>query len=151
MAAEDYEEAVANNSRGLESHSWGLIPRIQEVNALLDKVENAHETVYESHPEVCFKAYHGDDLPSKKTDAAFNARKDCLIKNGGGSFQPVIDLVDQRQTNSSWHHRIQSDHVNDVLDAAILAPTVRESSGDYSTLPDGADPTCNSSIVYPGT
>jgi predicted RNase H-like nuclease len=151
VTAEDYEEAVAKNTRGLGSHSWGLIPRIREVNALLDEVEAARETVYESHPEVCFKAYHGDELPSKKTNAGFQARKDCLIKNGGESFQPVLDLVDQRQTNSSWHHRIQSGRVDDVLDAAILALTARESTGDYSILPDNADPTCDPSIVYPGT
>lgn len=151
VRANDYEEAVASNTGGLGSHSWGLIPRIREVNALLDEVEAARETVYESHPEVCFKAYHGDDLPSKQGDAGFEARKDCLIKNGGESFQPVLDLVDERQANSSWHHRIQSGRVDDVLDAAILALTARESTGDYSTLPDNADPTCDPSIVYPGT
>ncbi|WP_222912745.1 hypothetical protein [Natrinema sp. SYSU A 869] len=59
-----------------------------------------HETVYESHPEVCFKAYHGDDLPSKKSDADFKARKDCLIENGGKSFQPVLNIVEERGINS---------------------------------------------------
>lgn len=150
VTAGDYEEAVASNTRGLGSHSWGLIPRIQEVNALLDEVEAAHEKVYESHPEVCFKAYHSDDLPSKKSDSGFEARKECLIKNGGESFQPVIDLVDERQANSQWHHRIQSGRVDDVLDAAVLALTARESAGSYSTLPKDADPACDPSIVYPG-
>jgi predicted RNase H-like nuclease len=151
VTAVGYEEAVASNTRGLGSHSWGLIPRIQEVNALLDEVEAAREKVYESHPEVCFKAYHGDDLPSKKSDAGFEARKECLIKHDGNSFQPVIDLVDDRRTNSCWHHRIQSGRVDDVLDAAILALTAKESYGSYSILPDGADPSCEPSIVYPIT
>jgi len=150
VTAEDYEEAVASNTRGLGSHSWGLIPRIRDVDALLDEFETARETVYESHPEVCFKAYHDDDLPSKKSNAGFEARKDCLIKNGGGSFQPVLDLVDERKANSSWHHRIQSGRVDDVLDAAILALTARDSNGTYSTLPNDTDPTCDPSIVYPG-
>ena len=121
------------------------------MNALLNEFDAARETVYESHPEVCFKAYNGDDLPSKKSDAGFKARKDCLVKNGGKSFQPVLDLVDERQVNSQWHHRIQSGRVDDVLDAAILALTARESAGTYSTLPSDADPTRDSSIVYPGT
>jgi len=150
VTADDYDEAVPKNTRGLGSHSWGLIPRIQEVNTLLNEFETARETVYESHPEVCFKAYHGDDLPSKKSDAGFHARKECLIKNGGESFQPVLDLVDDRQANSQWHHRIQSGRVDDVLDAAILALTARESDGSYSTLPKDADPTRDPSIVYPG-
>lgn len=151
VTARDYDEAVTKNTRGLGSHSWGLIPRIREVNALLDEFDTARETVYESHPEVGFKAYHGDELPSKKSDAGFKARKECLGKNGGNSFQPVLDLVDQRQTNSSWHHRIQSGRVDDVLDAAILALTARESADTYLTLSDNADPTCDPSIVYPGT
>ena len=150
IAAEYYDDAVARNTRGLGSHSWGLIPRIREVNALLDEFETACATVYESHPEVCFKAYHGDNLPSKKNDAGFEARKKCLIKYGGDSFQPVIDLADERKTNSQWHHRIQSGRVEDVLDAAILALTARESAGSYSTFPTDADPTCDPSIVYPG-
>ena len=149
VRANDYHEAVASNTRGLGSHSWGLIPRIQEVNVLLDEFENARERVYESHPEVCFKAYYGDDLPSKKSDAGFEARKECLLKNGGESFQPVLDLADERRANSQWHHRIQSGRVDDVLNAAILALTARESTGDYSTLPDDADPACDPSIVYP--
>jgi len=119
------------------------------VNTLLDEFDTARETVYESHPEVCFKAYHDDDLPSKKSDGGFEARKDCLITNGGELFQPVADLVDERQANSQWHHRIQSGRVDDVLDAAILALTAREAAGNYSTFPDDADPTCDPSIVYP--
>jgi len=151
VTAEDYDDTVARNTRGLGSHSWGLIPRIQEVNALLDEFDTVYETFYESHPEVCFKAYHGDDLPSKKNDAGLKVRKECLIKNGGESFQPVIDLVNERQANSQWHHRIQSGRVDDVLDAAILALTARESAGTYSTLPADADPTRDPSIIYPGT
>ncbi len=150
VTSEDYDDAVARNTRGLGSHSWGLVPRIREVNALLDEFDTAHETLYESHPEVCFKAYNGEGLPSKKSDVGFGARKECLIKNGGESFQPVLDLVDERQANSQWHHRIQSGRVDDVLDAAILALTARESAGTYSTLPDDVDPTCDPSIVYPG-
>lgn len=61
-----------------------------------DEFGTARETVYESHPEVCFKAYHGADLPSKNSDAGVEARNDGLIKNGGTSFQPVVDLVDER-------------------------------------------------------
>ncbi len=151
VIARDYEEAVTKNTRGLGSHSWGLIPRIREVNALLDEFDTARETLFESHPEVCFKAYNGGDLPSKKSNAGFEARKKCLIKNGGESFQPVVELADERQANSCWHHRIQSGRVDDVLDAAILALTARDSNGNYSTLPADADPPRDPSIVYPGT
>jgi predicted RNase H-like nuclease len=116
---------------------------------LLDEIDEAHKTIYESHPEVSFKAFSGDALPSKRSDAGYESRKKCLIQNGGESFQPVIDFADERQSDSQWHHRIQSGRVVDVLDAAILALTARESAGTYSTLPDDADPTCDPSIIYP--
>lgn len=151
VVAADYPEAVARNTQGLGSHSWGLIPRIQEMNVLLNEFDAAREMVFESHPEVCFRAYHGDDLPSKKIDEGFETRKKCLTENGGDAFQPVIDLVEERRTNSRWHQRIQSGRVDDVLDAAILALTARESAGTYSTLPNDADPSCDPSIVYPST
>jgi len=121
------------------------------VNVLLTEFETARETVYESHPEVCFTAYYGDDLPPKDTVTGFETRKECLIKHGGESFQPIVDLADDRHTNSCWHHRIQSGRVDDVLDAAVLTLTARDSTGSHPTLPAGADPTCEPSIVYPST
>jgi predicted RNase H-like nuclease len=151
IEARDYETAAEENTRGLGSQSWGLIPRIREARALLEEVPEAHEIVYESHPEVCFKALHGDDLPSKTDEAGFEARKSCLINHGGESFQPVLDFVAERRANSQWHHRIQSGRVDDVLDAAVLALTARTTAEDYPTLPADADPSCNPSIVYPGT
>lgn len=150
VMADNYEDAKSKNAGGLGSHSWGLTPRIREVNALLGEVDAASEIVFESHPEVCFKAFHGEDLPSKKTDAGYELRKHCLLEHGGESFQPVIDFVDDRHANSQWHQRIQSGRIEDVLDAAILALTARESEGSYSTLPQNADPTRDPSIVYPG-
>jgi len=151
IEARGYERAAEENTGGLGSQSWGLIPRIREARALLEEIPAAHERVYESHPEVCFKALHGDDLPSKTDEAGFEARKSCLVKHGGESFQPVLDFVAERRANSQWHHRIQSGRVDDVLDAAVLALTARTTAGDYPTLPDDADPSCDPSIVYPGT
>lgn len=148
--AGEYNEAAENNTRGLGCQSWGLIPRIREVNALLDEIDNANEKVYESHPEVCFKAFNDGHLPSKKSDEGFELRKECLVKEGGDSFQPVADFVNERQKNRKWHYRIQSGRVEDVLDAAILALTARETDGNYSTLPPGADPKSDPSIIFPG-
>jgi predicted RNase H-like nuclease len=151
IEARDYETAADRNTGGLGSQSWGPIPRIREARALLEAIPEGHETIYESHPEVCFKALHGDDLPSKTDEAGFEARKSCLINHGGESFQPVLDFVAERRANSQWHHRIQSGRVDDVLDAAVLALTARTTAEDYPTLPADADPSCNPSIVYPGT
>lgn len=108
IAAESYDDAEAANDRGLGSHSWGLIPQIREVNALLGESDGAREMIYESHPEVCFKAFCGEALPSKKTLEGFSNRKDCLLKHDEDAFQPVVDLVDERQENSQWFHRRSS-------------------------------------------
>lgn len=151
IEARDYETAARENTRGLGSQSWGLIPRIREARTLLDEITDAREIVYESHPEVCFKSLHGDDLPSKNEDAGFEVRKTCLIEHGGESFQPVVEFVTERRGNSQWHHRIQSGRIDDVLDAAVLALTARTTAGDYPTLPKNANPSSDPSIVYPGT
>jgi predicted RNase H-like nuclease len=150
IEARDYGTAADRNTHGLGSQSWGLIPRIREARALLEAIPATHETVYESHPEVCFKALHGDDLPSKTDGAGFEARTSCLATHGGESFQPVLDFVTERRANSQWHHRLQSGRVDDVLDAAVLALTARITAGDYPTLPADVDPTNDPAIVYPG-
>lgn len=87
----------------------------------------------------------------QRTKAGFKARNERVSKHGGESSQPVKYLVGDRRTNSCWHHRIQSGRVDDVLNAAVLALTARDSTDNYLTLPAGADSPCDPLIVYAGT
>ncbi|WP_436908192.1 DUF429 domain-containing protein [Halosimplex marinum] len=150
VATDEYPEAAAANSRGLGSQSWGLIPRIREVQALLTEIDDAQTTVYESHPEVCFRAFSEGGLPSKTSTEGISRRQQILQAHGGDAFSSVVEFVESRRESSEWHQRIQSGRLDDVLDAAVLALTAREANGMYSTFPAGADPATDPSIVIPG-
>lgn len=130
--ANDYEEAKRRNEEancgGLGSQSWGLVPRIKEVDVFLQEYDAASERVYESHPEVCFaKIADGEELPKKDTTEGFERRLELLRKLDPELATAAQDFVTQRTgENSEWHHRIQSRRIDDVLDAAVLALTGKQ-------------------------
>jgi len=151
VEADGYETARAENGGRLGSQSWGLVPRIREVDCFLDAHPEAEEQMYESHPEVCytrFAARTGADDPGSKLEAAgLDARLSILETVDGAFGTQVRRFVDSRRDDSQWHHRIQSGRLDDVLDAAVLALTARE--GSFGVLPEGRDVDDRQVIVYP--
>lgn len=78
----------------LSSQAWGLIPRIQEVDRFLRDTEEAQDTVLESHPEVCFKAFAEGSLSSKHEDDGLVTRRELLgdvDKNTEGVYDRFVD------------------------------------------------------------
>lgn len=78
-----YETAAeANRSTvgvGLSKQSWGICPKIREVDALLQTRPELRERVREVHPEVCFWGLVGRPIgDSKKTREGFRARLKAL-------------------------------------------------------------------------
>lgn len=148
--ADGYEAARAANGGRLGSQSWGLVPRIREVDCFLDAFETEGR-VYESHPEVCYAAF------ASRTDAADPGSK--REREGEDARLAILDAVDERfgaavrafvegrRADSQWHHRIQSGRLDDVLDAAVLALTARE--GSFGVLPADRDADDRQVIVYP--
>ncbi|PSP77341.1 DUF429 domain-containing protein [Halobacteriales archaeon QS_1_68_20] len=166
VVAGDYERAVEANEvagcGGLGSQSWGLVPRISEVDVFLRTVDEARAVVYESHPEVCFATLAGEQLPKKDTDVGFERRLDVLADVDPAVGRDVREFTDRRRDgNAEWHHRIRAGRLDDVLDAAVLAVTgkriglSRRGDGSYPALPAGDDPPQDGEglpmeIVYPG-
>jgi predicted RNase H-like nuclease len=148
--ADGYEAARAENGGRLGSQSWGLVPRIREVDCFLDACE-AEAHVYESHPEVCYAAFaaraDADDPGSKRETEGLDARLAILDAVDAAFGAAVRAFVEDRRTDPRWHHRIQSGRLDDVLDAAVLALTVRE--GSFGVLPAGRDADDRQVIVYP--
>lgn len=152
----EYESAKEINedqgSGGLGSQTWGLIPRIREVDTFLEHFENAQEKVFESHPEVCFAqfAHSDDDLPAKNAEGGIQARIQ-ILKDVDTQFGRTIDSrVDEIREEAEWHHRIQSGRIDDVVDAAVLALTAKHISTPFPTLSEGAVPSDGQVIVHPG-
>jgi predicted RNase H-like nuclease len=72
VEAREYQEARTANEEagcgGLGSQSWGLVPRIREVDVFCEESPEAAGTLYESHPEVCYRAFSGEDGGSAVQD-----------------------------------------------------------------------------------
>lgn len=71
-AREDsYEAAKAVQERltdgSLNRQTWGIIPKIDEVDRFLLDTPAARGTIRESHPEVCFRAFAGAPTTYSKT------------------------------------------------------------------------------------
>ncbi|HVF74296.1 MAG TPA: DUF429 domain-containing protein [Acidimicrobiales bacterium] len=124
LSAGSYAEAaaacVALTGKGLSQQSWGLVAKTREVAALRDAWP-----VYEVHPEVSFRALHGEPLPWPKTTWNGLALRQRLLASAGVVVPDSLGLAGTLAAP------------NDVLDAAAVAWTAtRIASGRASTLPD---------------
>ncbi|WP_224333513.1 DUF429 domain-containing protein [Haloprofundus halobius] len=140
---DDYDRARELNDESLGSQSWWLFPRIREVDVFLQEHPEATDKIYESHPEICFAELTGRSLESKNS---VEGRKERLeVLNDTSDLQEtVMELVQEREEEGEWHHRISKGRLDDVIDAAILAYTAeqltlgpRREEPAYPALPTG--------------
>jgi predicted RNase H-like nuclease len=115
--------AVATTGKGLSQQAWRLVPKIAEVDDLLESLGDPGKgagtpggpaaasvprmPVLEVHPEVAFTVVTGTPLPRKRSWAGVNARRTVLADLG-------VQLPD----------RFVGDELaapDDVVDAAICA------------------------------
>jgi predicted RNase H-like nuclease len=142
VEADDYEAASEANraqlDSGLSAQSWGIVPRIREVDVFLRTHENARDKLEESHPEVCFAGLADDTeySASKLTDDGESQRKNVLGSHGRG--EALLDAYEEAvetAADGTWKRRITTTRTDDVLDAMALALTAQL---ETRTLP--ADP-----------
>ena len=80
------------DGRGVNVFSWGLYPRILDVDAELKKNTILREKVFEVHPEISFKALNGgDSIVSAKRNPTGESIRRSLIENyfGSGAFYEI--------------------------------------------------------------
>lgn len=85
--------------QGLSRQTWGLVPKIAEVDAF---VAGARIPVVEVHPEVQFRLLAGEPLPRKTSWAGVEVRRRLLAARGivapadlaGGEHAAVHDVLD---------------------------------------------------------
>lgn len=143
--AREYNDEILD--RGLGSHSWGLVPRIQEVDTLLqheDLAIRSKTEVRESHPEVCLARFGGAlgdefEVTARKTTAEGISQRKAVL----GEYEPALvgrydeleaTLVDDGNSGA-WKHRITSTRLDDVLDAMVLALTANLDETQLESLP----------------
>lgn len=121
----DYEAACnvneAKSGKRLSKQSWNIIPKIKEVDSILQEHKALAQHVHESHPELLFKKLNrgGAPLAKKKTDEGFQQRYDLLRKADGRSEDVFLEM-----RNTLKKSEAQND---DLLDALVLGVMAEQS------------------------
>ncbi|WP_324392784.1 DUF429 domain-containing protein [Aggregatilinea sp.] len=133
LEAASYEEASAINrsvmGKGLTRQSWGIAPKIREVDRLLRRNPRARAIMRESHPELCFWALNGcSSLPaSKRTGDGQSTREQVLA-----ALIPETRVI--LRVAQSRYGRLGAG-TDDILDALALAVTARLGRGSLTAVP----------------
>lgn len=112
---------------GLSIQAWNLVPKIREVDELLQSTPTAQNRVLEAHPELAFRALAGDPLQTKKSTKAGRRRRLDLLRE---AFPHANLEAAYRETLDQTYRK----HVarDDVLDALVLAAIA---NGPLTSLP----------------
>lgn len=116
-----YAEASATNAqitgRRLSRQTWGITPKISEVDFLLSHHETARAGVKEVHPEVCFWAFAGRPMQhNKRCPAGFTERLQVLQ-----SKHPDTDAIVSHALHNYRRKDVAKDDILDALAAAVTA------------------------------
>jgi predicted RNase H-like nuclease len=133
LGAPNYKEASETNrrvtNRGLSKQSYGILPKIKEIDEFVRRNLDARSRIREVHPEVCFWAFNGAPMThSKHEQDGFEerlgllcqldaARTDFIVKGGLGKFL-------QREVGR-----------DDILDALVAAVTADCDPNELRTFP----------------
>lgn len=126
LAVREYVEANRLSrelqKRGVSKQAWGIVPKIVQVDRLLQRQHELRGRVYEVHPEVSFTAWNREPLPaSKHADEGMAARR-TLVTAQFGALPPVPRGASE----------------DDLLDAfAALWSAERIARGEHGILGDG--------------
>ena len=133
LAAADYEDAKARSisatGKALSKQSFAIVPKIREVDSLMQGSPKARTMVREVHPEVCFWALARENPMEypKKTEEGFRERMKVLSRSW-----PRAEAVIAHAYLWSSSLRVGRD---DVVDAMANAITASFESHALHTLP----------------
>lgn len=116
--SQTYYEANQINKKilgiGLPQQTWGIVPKIREVDSFLVNNDCIKNKLVESHPEVCFYALCGRPMQySKKCRNGVNERITVLRR----IYQNTDEVINFALNN----YRRKELALDDILDALCLA------------------------------
>jgi len=132
--AATYEEAKAVNKqltgKSLPVQTWGIIPKIREVDEHLENNQSAIASTKEIHPELCLWALAGGRPMAHKKDTplGFCERLKVLRSHHSHTDAIVSDALN--------NYRRQDVAKDDILDALAAAVTAIAGLNALITLPD---------------
>lgn len=120
--ARSYESACNTNEeitgKRLTKQTWGIVPKIREMNDFLIATDSAKEKIIETHPEVCFWALAGKPMEySKKESEGFSERKELL--------QKICTSTDEIVQSAFSKYRRKDVARDDILDALVASVTAK--------------------------
>jgi len=115
LGARSYEAALARSREasgvGLSKQAWNLVPKITEVDRLLDPTRQGR--IFEVHPEVAFARLHGVPMTHLKKGRPGRDERLAVLRR----HVPGIDALVARPPSGAA--------ADDVLDAAVVAVTAK--------------------------
>ena len=135
IAATSWEEATALSKasafegKGISKQTFGILPKIREIDDLLQIRQDLRSVVREVHPEVSFTKLAGDPMCySKRRSQGQAERRQALTKKFPD--MPAIEAIEKSG-------RAQGLPTEDILDAIIACwSALRLARGEASSLPD---------------
>ncbi|MCL6593222.1 MAG: DUF429 domain-containing protein [Alicyclobacillus sp.] len=124
---------VVLGGKGLSRQTWGIVPKIREIDLFLSEYPEARKVVRETHPEICFWALNGGrPLLYSKTrkverEKGLAERLSLLQK-----FFPWAGEIWAEALATFRRREVSRD---DILDAMAAAVTGLLGGGRLKTLP----------------
>ena len=132
--ADAYQEAskvnYRNTGKKLSKQTWGIVPKIREVDEFLRREKLARSRIREIHPEVCFWALNGGKsmMHRKKSPEGFSERMKVLRR----VFSYTNSVVKCAQ-DTCKNSKVAED---DILDALVAAVTASREKQGLPTIPE---------------
>lgn len=138
LDASTYREAADRNAsacgKRLSRQSWGIVPRVREVDVFLRADPSRQRRLREAHPETLFQALNGGAtlVHTKKDPAGQEERLRIVERLVPGARELCA------RARRTWPRRdVRPDDVLDALVAAAVASRLRDG---LSTLPPDPEP-----------
>jgi predicted RNase H-like nuclease len=115
--------------KGMSAQSWGIVPKIQELDLLLTANPSLQERVREVHPEICFMMWNrGVPILERKKSPAGKAARGALVAARFGDH--AFDHVRSRHPRAD----VSDDDINDAF--AALWTAERMANGEAVAIPE---------------
>jgi len=133
LAAVSYPNALELNrqatGRGLSKQSWGIVPKIREIDALLCDNRKLRGLLRECHPELCFRALNGKQaMQYNKKKREGQQERLAVLEH----YFPECHALFEQACGEFLRREVARD---DIIDAMVCAVTAKFGYGGYRTVP----------------
>jgi len=123
--ASEISRASAPNGRGISKQTFAIVPKIKEVDELLQTRHELRPLLREIHPELCFCELVGRPMSYRKGSSAGRQERRLALK----SVFTELDLIEKSGVD-------QAIPIEDIFDATIACwSAMRLANGEARSLP----------------